>query len=80
MENPRNQKDLSKLQPIKRYNSIQRYSGMAIQMIAIILLGALGGKYLDKYFAFHFPVFTLSLTLLAVFAAIYLSVRDLLKK
>jgi len=49
-------------------------------MIVIIVAGALGGKYLDEYLQLKFPVFTLSLTILSVFAAVYTSIRELLKK
>lgn len=49
-------------------------------MIVIIVAGAWGGKYLDEYLQLKFPAFTLSLTVLSVFAAVYLSIRELLKK
>jgi len=49
-------------------------------MIVIIVAGALGGKYLDEYLQLKFPIFTLSLTVLSVFASVYLSIRELLKK
>jgi len=53
---------------------------MGTQMLVIIGLGVFGGYYIDKYFAFKIPVFTLCLSLLSVAAAIYLSVKDFLKK
>jgi Putative F0F1-ATPase subunit Ca2+/Mg2+ transporter len=49
-------------------------------MIVIIVAGALGGKYLDEYLQLKFPAFTLSLTVLSVFTAVYLSIRELIKK
>jgi F0F1-type ATP synthase assembly protein I len=52
---------------------------MASQMAAIIVLGTLGGIELDKYFAFSFPLFTMALTLLSVFFAIYYFIKDLIK-
>lgn len=57
-----------------------KYSGMAVQMIAIILIGVFGGKKLDEYLNFKFPVFTLVLTLISVFLAIYFVIKDLIKK
>ena len=60
-------------------NSYLKYSGMAIQMAAIITLGVFGGKKLDQFFNLKQPVFTLLLSLFAVFAAIYVSIKDFLK-
>lgn len=60
-------------------NSYLKYSGMAIQMAAIITLGVFGGKKLDQFFNLKQPVFTLVLSLFAVFAAIYVSIKDFLK-
>jgi len=53
---------------------------MAIQMAAIIVGGAVGGIYLDKWLSLSFPVFTLVLTLLSVFLAMYYFVKDVMKK
>lgn len=66
--------------PKKPLNDYARYSGMAVQMIAIILVGVLGGIKLDEYLSLSIPVFTLALTLLSVFAAIWYFIRDFLKK
>ena len=57
-----------------------KYSSMVIQMGIIILLAVWGGVKLDKWLNLKVPVFTIMLSLLGVFAAIYLSVKDLLKK
>jgi len=56
-----------------------KYSNMAFQMVAIISLGAFGGLKLDEYLEWRFPVFTILFSLLAVFIAIYISIKDLLK-
>lgn len=61
-------------------NAYMRYATMGTQMMAIIGLGVFGGYYLDKHFGFKTPIFTLVLSLLSVFAAIYLSIKDFLKK
>ena len=53
---------------------------MAFQMAAIIVLGVLGGIYLDKWISFEFPLFTLVLTLLSVFIAMYYFIKDVIKK
>jgi len=56
-----------------------RYSGIAFQMIAIILITTWGGIQLDKLAGFIKPVFTIILSLLGVFAAIYIAIKDFLK-
>ncbi len=63
----------------KGLNDFGRYSGMAFQMIAIILVTTWGGIQLDKLTKFHTPVFTIILALLGVFAAIYTAVKDFIK-
>jgi F0F1-type ATP synthase assembly protein I len=57
-----------------------KYSGLAFQMIAIILLTTWGGTKLDKILEMKKPVFTIILSLIGVFAAIYTSVKDFIKK
>lgn len=60
--------------------SYMRYASMGTQMLVIIGLGVFGGYYLDKYLEFKIPVFTLLLSLLSVGIAIYISIKDFLKK
>lgn len=68
-----------KKQPDDKVSSM-RYAGMATQMAVIITLGVLGGSKLDKYLELKTPIFTLVLSLLSVGVAIYLSIKDFLKK
>lgn len=68
------------IEPRKPLNDYARYSGMAVQMIAIILIGVWGGIKLDAYLFLQFPVFTLVLTLLSVFLSMFFVMRDFLKK
>jgi ATP synthase protein I len=56
-----------------------RYSGLAFQMMAIILAGVYGGIKLDQLVRWEFPVFTLLLTVMAVVLSIYYAVKDLLR-
>jgi len=49
-------------------------------MIVIIVAGSLGGVYLDQLTELAFPVYTVAGTVLSVFAAIYISVKEFLKK
>jgi hypothetical protein len=77
-QQPLKKKNL-KSQPNKGLNDFGRYSGMAFQMIAIIGVTTWGGIQLDKLAKFHTPVFTIILSLLGVFAAIYFAVKDFIK-
>ena len=61
------------------FNSYARYSGLAFQMIAIILVGVIGGIKLDEVVKWEFPVFTLVLTLLAVVMSMYYAVKDIIR-
>lgn len=54
-----------------------KYSGMAIQMGIIILAGALAGQWLDGRFETERPYFTVLLSLLSIFAALYITLKDL---
>lgn len=63
--------------PLKFY---AKYSTLAIQMIVIIVGSAFGGKALDNWLEWQFPVFTLVLTILGVVAALILGLRDLFNK
>ena len=57
-----------------------RYSGLAFQMIIIILATTWGGTKLDKILELKTPVFTIILSLLGVFTAIYTTLKDFIKK
>ena len=63
----------------KSLENYAKYSSIAMQMLAIILLGVFGGIKLDEWLDLGFPVFTLILTLLSVILAIYYVIKDLLK-
>jgi F0F1-type ATP synthase assembly protein I len=71
-QNPKNRRN-------KGIRDFARYSGLAFQMIGIILITTWGGIKLDKLTGTGKPVFTIILSLLGVFAAIYSAVRDFLK-
>ncbi len=74
-ENQKNQKKPSN----KGLDNFARYSGLAFQMIGIIVLTAFGGVEIDKLTGWKTPVFTIVLSLLGVFAAIYFAIKDFLK-
>jgi len=56
-----------------------RYSSMAFQMLAIILLGVFAGFKLDQWIHTK-PIFTIILSIGSVILAIYTVTKDLLKK
>ncbi|MBC7864238.1 MAG: AtpZ/AtpI family protein [Bacteroidia bacterium] len=57
-----------------------RYASMGTQMMVTIGLGVFAGVKLDKWVNFKYPVFTIVLSLVSVILAMYLAVKDLLKK
>jgi len=65
--------------PQKQPNPYFKYSNMAIQMAVIIGLGCWGGNKLDKMYNNDPPVFTIVLSLLSIFAALYLVLKDFIK-
>ena len=80
MEEPQPlEKKNSKKQENKGLNDYGKYSGIAFQMVGIIALTAWGGIKLDKLAGFEKPVFTIILSLLGVFAAIYTAIKDFIK-
>jgi len=58
---------------------VAKYTSAAFQMAAIIVLGALGGKYLDQYLENSAKICTVIFTILAVFLALYLFIKDISK-
>jgi hypothetical protein len=60
----------------KQLNDYARYTGIAIQMLIIILGGVYGGYALDGFFKVKFPFFTLTLCLVAVFLAMYVIIKQ----
>lgn len=66
--------------PSRSFNNIVRYSNIAFQMIVIVVAGTFGGKFLDSKLNWSFPVLTLVGALGSVAIAMYLAMRDFLKK
>jgi F0F1-type ATP synthase assembly protein I len=54
-----------------------KYSGMAIQMGVIILVGVFAGQKLDEYLQTA-PYLTVVFALLSIFAALYSTLKDIL--
>ncbi len=58
-------------------NYYLKYSGMAFQMGAVILVGVLAGKKLDAWLNTT-PYLLVVMSLLSIFAALYVSLKDLI--
>jgi ATP synthase protein I len=56
-----------------------KYSGMAVQMIGILIGAAWGGRKIDTYLDLKHPVFTIVLMLVGVIASMYLIVSSVMK-
>jgi len=76
---PEEQKNQQKKDRLEGLHNYAKYSGLAFQMIAIILITVWAGTKLDKLFLMETPVFTIILSLLGVAAAIYTAVKDFIK-
>jgi F0F1-type ATP synthase assembly protein I len=58
-----------------KINGFARYSGLAFEMLGIIALGTWGGYNLDAWFNTK-PLLTAILSLLSVFFALYIVLKD----
>ncbi len=65
-----------KKDPLKAYAV---YTSLGMQMAVIVLAGAFGGRELDKWIHWHFPVFTVVLTLLSIVLSILYGIREFFK-
>lgn len=66
--------------PLNQLNSYAKYSSITLQMLVIIVGGIVGGYHLDKWVGIKFPIFTIVLSILSVSFAIYIAVKDFIKK
>lgn len=57
-------------------NKFIRFSSIAFEMGLIIGGGTYGGVYLDEKFNLETPVFTIVLSLLSVFTALYIVIKQ----
>jgi len=64
----------------KQFTGVLKYSGLAFQMIAIILLVLYGGMKLDEYLEKEFPLFTFLGAISGVVLSLYFVLKDLLNK
>lgn len=60
--------------------SYVKYSGVAFQMFFVIALFTWCGKKLDSYLEYEKPTFLVALSLFGVIAAMYIVIKDVIKK
>ena len=65
-----------KKRPLANYG---RYTGIAFQMIAVLLMGGFGGLKADEYFQTS-PILTVVFSLIAVVMAMVMVVREFIGK
>jgi F0F1-type ATP synthase assembly protein I len=65
--------------PRKNLNDYARYSSIAIQMLAIILVGVFSGFKLDQWLQTK-PILTVIFSIVSVSLSIYFVTKDLLRK
>ncbi|MGM0478568.1 MAG: AtpZ/AtpI family protein [Bacteroidota bacterium] len=62
-----------------RLKNYLKFTTLAIQMGVLITAAALGGDWLDENQNNEFPVWTLVLTLVAIFASLFQVIREVSK-
>jgi hypothetical protein len=65
--------------PAKPPNLFFKFSTMAVQMAVIIGLAVWGGQKLDARSGRKTPVWTIVLSLVGIFAAMYLALKDVIR-
>lgn len=68
----------NKEKPIKQVNNYLKYSGIGFQIAGGIGAGVLLGWFIDKKMGNEKPYFTASLSILFLFASMYLAFKDLM--
>ena len=78
-DNPKKKKKSQNSKPPDNLNQYSRYTGMAFQMIAAILLGLWIGMKIDDVMGNKTPVFAAITTLVFLLATLFLIIRSLTK-
>ena len=74
MENKENPNDLEEGR--KKVNMVARFSGLGFQMLAMLLAGTFGGKYLDEKLGNRIPWIMLILIFASLFGSMYLLYKE----
>ena len=64
---------------LEEVNQYLKFAGMGIQMVVIIVLFTFLGYWIDGKLVLETPYFTAALSLVGVFVAIYLMIKQLPK-
>jgi uncharacterized YccA/Bax inhibitor family protein len=59
---------------------LARYSGLVFEMLGIIALGTYAGHKIDTHRNAGFPLWTIVLSLLSIGIALYIVLKDLLRR
>ncbi len=74
MENKENPNEFK--EEAKRVNMVARFSGLGFQMLALLLAGTFGGKYLDEKMGNKIPWIMLTLIFVSLFGSMYLLYKE----
>ena len=74
-----NKKSENKNSPQVQAKPYLKYSGLAFQMIAVLVAAAYGGMWLDENQGNKNPWWTITLMLIAVIASIYMIISSVTK-
>ena len=61
-------------------NEYGKYSAIAFELLCIVFLGVFAGYKLDEHFVELKPLFTVSLSLIAIAIGLYATLKKLTKK
>lgn len=63
----------------KKFDQFIRYSSLAFEMVAIMVIGVFAGYKIDGWLNLSFPAFTLGLLVLSAIGSIYYAIKNFLK-
>ncbi len=61
-------------------NTFIKFTNIAVQMAVVIGISAWGGQKLDEHYQNKTPIFTIVLSLSGIAAALYLVLKDFIKR
>jgi hypothetical protein len=61
----------------KKINTIVKFSGLGIQMALFVVILTLAGRWIDQFFTFKFPIFTIVGVFIGLIGAMYYMIKQL---